>query len=929
MPTTTGITRTLLFLTLLAPLLLVHLGTPAPAVAQSAPGSATLTGRVTDDWTGQPMIDALVVARMDGREVARALSSPDGGYRLSVPPGTVVLEAERMGWYSTGENRVTVAAGETRTLDLTLEPDALRGEAIIVTPTRGLRPAGTPDLSVASVVDRDEVRRRAAVGLADVAASQPGVDVAETGRGSRTITTRGFSNVFTGAALVLVDHRDAALPSLRADFTHFLPTTLQDVEKVEVVLGPTTAVYGPNAANGVIHVLTPSSLGAPTTSFSVAAGNGSLFEGSFRTTQRLASRLGLRVSGRWSQSEEFPYEDPVEETIRIEIETDPDGYAQKLRDRGVPEGEIQPRMARTAIRDPDLERWSLDGRLDAELPTGDTLVVQGGTSDNTGIELTPLGAGQAGGWRYGYLQTRLHGGPLFAQLYLNSSTAGDTYLLRDGAPLVDESRVIGAQVRHGFELSGGRHDLTYGADWLLTTPRTGGTIHGQFEDDDEIEEVGGYLQGRFGLGDRVNLLATGRGDHSTMLDDLVFSPRVGLTWEAAEGRRFRLSLSRGFSTPTPTNSFLDLAGGRASGDLGALGYFTRAQGTGRDGIRFRQDDGSWIMRSPFTPTSAGGPSTLRSADARHLWLGGVELLLAEGAIDAQTAAFLRSLDPNGSVGVQALDPVTGATAGLGEANIADVEPLRETTTTTLEAGVQNLIADRVLVQAGLWHTWRENFTSPLLPRTPLLFLDATELAAFLAASGLPAQQAEGLAAGLGPVPLGVVSSEDIQGQGAEVVASYLNYGSLSYWGADLGVSAELDHRWRLDGALSWVSRDHFAVDGRRVALNAPELKGNVGLGFTDLPVPVSGETRLRFHSGFPVSSGDYSATRCLGDEGPVVEDCVDSAALVDLTLGYPLPVQGASVRLQARNVFDTPYRSFVGSPTTGRIVSLRLDWSVR
>ena len=126
-------------------------------------------------------------------------------------------------------------------------------------------------------------------------------------------------------------------------------------------------------------------------------------------------------------------------------------------------------------------------RFDVPLVIGVSLLallmaIDGSYSTTDGIELTGLGAGQAIDWRYDYYQARATWGDAFAQVYLNTSDAGDTYLLRNGAPITDLSRLWVAQVQHSAELWAGRQGFTYGLDYLFTDPRTLGTINGIWED---------------------------------------------------------------------------------------------------------------------------------------------------------------------------------------------------------------------------------------------------------------------------------------------------------------------------------------------------------------------------------------------------------------------------------------------------------------
>lgn len=462
----------------------------------------------------------------------------------------------------------------------------------------------------------------------------------------------------------------------------------------------------------MLNVVTRSPLGLPETYVAVSGGSQSAGQGDFRTSQRLGERVGVKVSGRWFQANEYAYDDPVEAEIRDLVERDPEAFRNQLRDLGVPEDDIDVRQARVGIRDPEIERWSADARVDWTPSEGDTLFYQAGRTTTTRIEVTPLGAAQAGGWQYDYLQGRLQSGALFAQAYMNTSDAGDSYLLRDGAPLVDRSRLVGAQARHSFSFGGGRETVTYGGDWSRTDPRTGGTIHGQFERDDEIVEYGGYVQSRTRIFEPLQLIATLRLDESNVIEDPVLSPRVGFVFQPEQGQTFSASWSRGFSTPTPTNYFLDISAGTAPGSLGQLGYRVRARGTGREGISFLDEQGGFQgMRSPCTPTQMGGPSQLVPVAPALMWQCGVGILEAQEAIDPGTAGFLRTLDPTGSVTVNAFDPVTEDLQALTPDAVEDVSPLLENTTSTFEVGYRGMLGGKVFLQTALWlssrpRTWR-------------------------------------------------------------------------------------------------------------------------------------------------------------------------------------------------------------------------------
>ncbi len=907
------------------------------AVTADASAAQEPEGRIVGtvvDGQGVPVRSAEVLALQGDRAVGGDLTDAEGRYLIVVEPGEYTVRVpSQMGLVASADEAVQVRAGGTTRVELVVARQVQDLDAMVVT-AEGL-PRGQNQSSVPGylgVVRPERIERRVTVDPTDGLRLEPGVDMADTGLNSRITTFRGFNNIFTGSVRYLTDFRPANLPSLQANFMHFSPTATPDVARMEMVLGPSSAIYGPNSASGVLNVVTRSPLAdLPESSFAFSGGNQSVFQTELRTSQRIGERLGVKISGRWFQGQEWAYDDPVEASIRAQIEADPDAFASQLLDLGVPEDEIPGRMEAVGVRDLDIRRWSVDGRVDFAPSEGDTLIFQAGRTSATGIENTPLGAAQSDGWIYDYLQGRFQSGALFAQAFLNASDAGDTYLLRDGAPLVDQSRVYGVQARHGFSLFGGAEEVLYGADWTRTTPRTGGTIHGQFEDDDEITEWGVYLQSRTRLLEGLHLLANLRFDESNVVEDPVLSPRVGLVWEPEAGQTLSASWSRGFSTPTPTNYFLDLSGGTAAPPLGTLGYRTRAMGTGRNGIRFSDGMGGYQgMRSPCTPAEAGGPSAMIPANSSNVWQCVVGVLAASGEVDPATAAFLAGLNPADAVTLNAFNPVTNDVTPLVPGAIADVDPLKENTTSTFELGYRGLLGDRLFVQSALWHTTRQSLSSPLTVATPLLTLNGGELATFLLAQGRPAEQAQALATAAAGIPGGVLSSSDIQGQGAELVATYENFGEIRYWGIDLGAELQLNRNLGLRATGSWISDDHFDVEGRLVPLNAPALKGSLALTVDRFAVPLNGELAVRYLDRFPVASGDYVGTDCIGVAGPLDQGCVPEAVLLDAAVGYEnLFGSGVNIRLALRNLLDQEYQAFLGVPVQGRQLLVRLEYRIR
>ncbi len=907
--------------------------------------NGAIVGRVTSVEGMTAIASALAEAQTaDGRTAGTAVTDGDGRFRMiGLPAGTYTVVISAVGFQDHTASGVTVSAGGTATVDATLNVQAFDLDPIQATVGRGTVEKATDAPAHVEVLGEQELDVRPTVTPADHLRGMVGVDIVTQGIQSTNIVLRGFNNIFSGSLHALTDNRIAGVPSLRVNVMHFVPSTNDDLERMEVVLGPGAALYGPNTADGVLHMITKSPLAEPGTSLSIAGGEQSFMEAAGRTAIRVSDNFGLKVSGLYMQAEEWEYIDPVEAQEVVNYRTGPNAAQfrqQLIAAAGITPDEADERIARIGDRNFDVSRWSVEARADwVPTPGLNTIFATGMTNAGEGIELTGLGAGQVDDWRYSYYQARANWNRLFVQGYLNSSNAGDTYLLRNGVPIQDESKLWVGQIQHGFRL-GAQHNFTYGADYLYTVPETNGTINGIYEDDDETTEIGGYLQWEWEFHPKLDLVLAGRVDDHTALPDLVFSPRAALVFQPVEGQAFRATFNRAFSTPSSLNQFLDLGSAAPDPGLARLGYSVRVQGTGRDGFQIAQSDGSYLMRSPFTP---GAPSALVPANAAAYWSAAVGVMAA-GGLDPQIAGYLNQIAPlaAGAVGTAFLDPATGNVVAAPP--FAEIDPVRESTTTSIEGGYRGVISNRLLLAADVWWARKENLVTPLTPVTPLVLLDGTSTVQFLVprlmqdlgmsqeVATATALQLAGSATspGLATIPVGVVSSADINANGPQLLTTYYNVDDeLDYYGLDLTAQYLFTDAFSLGGTLSLVNDNVFETSrGESITLNAPQTKGNVTGTYRNLGLGLSTELRVRFNDEFPVRSGVYNATACIEPDIPGTEPCVDSFTLLDLTASYEIPtMRGAAVQLSVMNLLDEEYRSFPGVPNVGRLAILRLKYS--
>ena len=880
----------------------VALAISLPAGAASAQ-QGTINGRVTDAETGEPIAGASVQALGQGSPQG---SNEEGRFTLSVSPGTHSVVVKLIGYETTRVDGVSVPAGGTAEVDISLRSQALVLNPVVITASRHQEKALDAPASI-STVSADEIARIAAVTVADHVAALPGIDRAQTGLTQGTVVARGFNNVFSGSLLTIIDNRYARIPSLRFNAYSMFPTTDLDIDRIEVLLGPGAALYGPNAASGVMHLITSSPLDKQGSSVSLAAGERSLFHGQFRTAHAPTENFGLKISGQYMQGNDWEYDDPAEEFARLA-------------------------GCSICTRDYEAQRYSVDARVDFRFAGDGDLVLSGGNSTlGSSVEMTGIGAFQVKNWGYNYLQSRFSKGRLFAQYFLNMTNSGSdagtpagdgTFGLRTGQAVVDQSRTMAAQFQYGFDL-GSWQSLTYGVDWQRTEPRTGGTINGRNEDDDIISEIGGYVHSETSLGDMVDLVTAIRVDDHSRLGDLNISPRAALVFKPTEHQNFRLTYNRAFGTPTTNNLFLDLTAARLPPPINF--YAVQARGVPSTGYTFNDPcPGGFMshcMRSPLAPGQL-------PANAALFWDGLLDLLAQLAPEFAPIVSFLQM------PGAIPTDPAIGTVFKRLDINTQEfvlddgptrVDPLESTIHTTIEGGYKGLLGGRVLLSADVYKANIQNFVGPLRVETPNVFLDEASTRAFVFNRLAPLIQAgvitEALATQivgtLAQVPIGTVVPD--QSEDHNLMVTYRNFGEVDFWGADLAVEILVSDRFGINANYSFQSKECFGdnQDGdcsglHDIALNAPGLKGSFGFVFDDRASGFTFQGRIRMTDGFPMNSGVYSGE-------------IQGYEVVDASIGYELPFRrGTRLSLTANNVLKNLHREFVGAPKVGRLLLLRV-----
>ncbi|MFQ5569201.1 MAG: TonB-dependent receptor domain-containing protein [Rhodothermales bacterium] len=905
--------------------------------------TASVSGTVTDADDGLPLPGTNIVI---AGTVQGTTTDVDGRYSLGgLAPGSYTLLFSYTG-YQNQEIAVTLAAGETHTLDVALQAGI---ELDPIQVTAGRRQEKTLDAPASiDVLGIREIEQDVSPSSVSALRNTTGVDMAQTGIDRRELVLRGFNNAFSGAAYVLTDYRQSAVPSLGVNIYTIMPNMTVDLERVEVVRGPGSALYGAGVDAGVVHFITKDPFTYPGTTLSVSGGERSLINIQGRHAGVIGEKVGYKITGTYGQADDWELDagDPID---AVQLAGDV----------------ITPRRN-------DFEKLNLNGTVEARIGDNTSLIFNGGFSQLTATVLSGIGTVQADGFGYTYGQVRFQSGPFFAQAYFNKNSAGDSFVYDTGLNVVDKGALYNAQAQYDLSLADGRENLIIGVDLELTRPDTEGTILGRNEENDDIDEYGAYVQSTTSLSPQFDVILAARADFNSVVDKVQVSPRVGLVLKPTPQHTLRATYNRAFSSPGTNSNFLDILA--ATDPL-----IVRGRGAAQ-GFQWERNP-AFLQIGATTDLVA---SSLNPATLGQLQPVGLPLDATYAAVYAGIAAIpipvltgmlqQQGLPVNEQVVgqlVQLLSPQLTEVTGLSPGrmgildlttlqvdkfvqDLTDIDPLKQTITQTVEVGYKGLFNDRVLVAVDGYVSTKEDFVGPLLLESPLVFVPTLQgdlqaalgagiannelLAGALAQLGLTPELVAGLVVGLAAdnlpsatTPVAIVQAKENNpgvGQTPELMLSYRNFGNITYYGVDASIQVLVSDQFNLFGNISWISDDFFDNEeldeegtDLRLALNAPTFKAKAGASYSH-PSGFSVNASGRYTQGFPVLSGPYVG---------LDDNELDDYFLVDVGAGYAFQdqLEGLRIDVGVSNLLDDDHREFIGAPRLGRVGMARLTYTIQ
>jgi iron complex outermembrane recepter protein len=385
--------------------------------------------------------------------------------------------------------------------------------------------------AAAFVITQEDIRRSGATDIPDLLRMVPGLDVAQINGNTWAISARGFNLQFANKLLVLVDGRAVYTPLFGGVYwdTVDVPLDDDDIDRIEVIRGPGGSVWGANAVNGVIDIITKSA--ADTQGGLITAGGGTQALG-FGTVQyggRIKEHTSYRIFAKYLNDNHLP---------DLNGQSGNDGWYLAHGGFRVD--------ANLSAKDSFLTEGDFYGANEGAVIVHSTLFPPSDTNEET---LSILWGGNAlGRWTHIFSSRR----DMTLQFYFDRYT-------RDGPQSDDFRDTFDLDFQNHIFL-GARQDLVWGLGYRHTADETVGTIDQAFLPANSAGELfNAFVQDQITLkSDRLALYVGSKlaNDYFTGFD---LEPSARMAWTPTNRRTFWAAISRANRTPTRRDTGLNAA----------------------------------------------------------------------------------------------------------------------------------------------------------------------------------------------------------------------------------------------------------------------------------------------------------------------------------------------------------------------------------
>jgi iron complex outermembrane recepter protein len=414
---------------------------------------------------------------------------------------------------------IAAAADPTATNNLTsmsLE-DLMNIKVSILGPTESV--SKTP--AAVSVVTQDDIRRSGAMNIPEALRLVPGLDVAQLDSSQWAVSARGFNDVFANKLLVMQDGRSIYTPLFSGVFWDVQGTLMQDIDRIEVIRGPGATLWGANAMNGVINIITKNA--KDTQGLLVYSGGGTQDRGFG----------GVRYGGK------------INDDAYYRVYATYENHASTVLSDGS-DADNSWQLARAGFRtdwnptDNNTFTFQGDGYAGWINQVFGTLGPPPTYMETNFDDMTVSGANTLGRWTHTFSETS----NLKLQAYYD-------YTEREAANIFDEQRqTFDLDARHEFAL-GYRNKVDWGMDYRVTADVEGNNPTIAFNPDRQtVNLYSAFAQDDLALVKNRLSLTFGSKFEDNDFTGFEIEPGARLLWTPTDRQTFWASVSRAVRTPS-------------------------------------------------------------------------------------------------------------------------------------------------------------------------------------------------------------------------------------------------------------------------------------------------------------------------------------------------------------------------------------------
>ncbi len=932
---------------------------------------STISGTITDE-VGESLIGANVIVKGTSEG---SVTDFDGSFSFRTTASFPLTIVVSFTGFNTQEILLNAPASD---LLVRLAAGVLLSDDVVISASRKREKVQEAPASISVITARKLEASPNALDATRNLVNTAGVQVQQQSANRINISMRGGAGLFGTSVFPILDYRSLVGPGVGTFQPDQAGINTLDLARIEVVRGPGSALYGPGVTQGVVHFISKNPIDNPGTSVELVGGELSTFGFGLRHAGANEKKtFGYKINVMHRQGGEFVLDpnDPLD-AAQIAKFVPARGGQRGIFQPGVVNGVVSPSAPATLLvpfadldkdgdGNPMADDWkntAVNGTLEFRPQNDLSVTLSGGYSTAASVFYNEQGEGFSQAQEY-WTQARVQKGGLFAQFFYVDNDGGSrekpTFLYQTANRTPVGRTQIEGQLQYNFDTKSFLNsNWTAGMDYRFAGQDTENLVYGRNELDDDFSVIGGYIQGKFEMSKKLDLVLAGRYDRFNFIDEGAFAPRAALVYKASPSHTFRASFNRANSTVSNLQLNIDFPLQTVSPTFDIWLFGNKVEQT------FNNPQTGWLI--------PGIPSGLNQ----------LPLAVPFVAVNAQVMAGIMAA-LNADPATAALAPLVGNLLGgidplaLGlfsgplspGFNIFDGQPLglinaplsQIAISDTWEVGYKGLIANKLGVSLDVYRI-REDRNSQFTAISPAYRLTnlgqlGTELGnavanqirnqfiAGLVGLGLPQAVAEGtfaqlapqligayaqggaaVAASLGGLPFHATTPTDqVPANGVtHLAAGYRTFDPRTYWGSDLGLEYFVNDNLSFFGNYSWVSDVEFmqnvvTPDGETIGapvqtnLNIPQNKFRLGFNYT----PMSGfRANLAFQhdASYFANAGQFTGNTQVRN-------------LFDGGVGYKFN-NGLSINVTATNLLDSEYRYYVNMPKIGRrtLATIRYDF---